>query len=85
MENIENVIKEPKSYDFVNPSHYKSFSVETIDMMIKIWGKEKVIDHCEMCAFKYKLRLGDKPGQPIERDLEKANWYLNKAKELRNL
>lgn len=78
-------VKEPKSYDFVNPNHYKSFSVETIDMMIKIWGKEKVIDHCEMCAFKYKLRLGDKPDQPVERDIAKANWYINKAKELKTL
>jgi hypothetical protein len=70
-------------YDFVNPNHYKSFSVEAIDMMVAIYGKEAVAIHCECCALKYKLRAGDKPDQPVDRDLEKASWYLNKAKELR--
>jgi hypothetical protein len=72
------------NYDFINPSHYKAFSVETIDMMVSIWGIEKVITYCEITAFKYKMRLGDKPEQPIERDLEKSKWYLNKAEELKN-
>ena len=73
-----------EEYDFVNPAHYQQFSVEVIDMMAAIWGKEATATHCEMCAFKYKLRAGSKPDQPIERDLEKAAWYLSKAKELRN-
>lgn len=71
-------------YDYVNhPSHYKKFSVETIDMMVAIWGAEAVAKHCEMCAFKYRMRAGEKPDQPVDRDLEKANWYLEKAKSLR--
>lgn len=74
----------PEEYDFVNPAHYQEFSVEVIDMMAAIWGKEATALHCEMCAFKYKLRAGSKPDQPIERDLEKAAWYLSKAKELRD-
>jgi len=74
----------PEEYDFVNPKHYQEFSVEVIDMMAAIWGKEATATHCEMCAFKYKLRAGSKPDQPIERDLEKAAWYLSKAKELRD-
>ena len=52
-------------------------------MMEKIWGIEATALHCEMCAFKYKMRAGDKPGQPVERDLEKAKWYINQAKVLR--
>ena len=71
-----------ESYDFINPNHYKSFSKEVIDMMIDLWGKEAVATHCEITAFKYKMRIGSKPDQPIERDLEKSNWYLAKAKEL---
>ena len=74
----------PEEYDFVNPKHYQEFSVEVIDMMAAIWGKEATALHCEMCAFKYKLRAGSKPDQPIERDLDKAAWYLSKAKELRS-
>jgi len=77
------LLEEKKDYDFVNPSHYKNFSVEVIDMMEKIWGKEATALHCEMCAFKYKMRAGDKPDQPIFRDLEKAQWYINQAKVLR--
>ena len=77
------VIELPTDYDFINPSHYKKFSVETIDMMVAIWGKEATALHCEMCAFKYRLRMGEKPEQPVERDFGKENWYLNKANELR--
>lgn len=73
-----------RKYDFINPEHYQKFSVETIDMMVAIWGPEKVATYCEINAFKYKMRVGDKPDQPIEQDLEKSRWYLKKAKELRS-
>lgn len=73
-----------KEYDFVNPSHYKKFGKETYEMMIDIWGKEAYIKHCEMCAFKYKLRAGEKPDQPVDRDLDKANWYLEMANKLKD-
>ena len=76
--------EDPKEYDFINPDHYKQFSVEVIDMMVAIYGEEKVADHCEITAFKYKLRMGTKPGQSLERDMDKANWYLSKAAELRS-
>jgi hypothetical protein len=71
-------------YDFVNPDHYKNSSREVIDMMLDIWGKDDLIKYCEMCSFKYRMRLGLKPGQSIEQDLDKAKWYESKAKELRN-
>lgn len=73
------------SYDYINPSHYKSCGKETFEKMIDIWGVEAFISHCEMTAFKYRMRLGLKPDQPIGRDLEKAMWYENKANELRKL
>ena len=74
----------PEEYDFVNPKHYQEFSVEVIDMMASIWGKEATALHCEMCAFKYRLRIGSKPNQSIEDELGKINWYMKKAKELRS-
>jgi len=73
-----------KEYDYVNPSHYQNYSKEVIEMMFNIWGKEKLIAHCEMCAFKYRMRVGEKPNQPIDQDLKKAKWYEEKAKELKN-
>ena len=72
-----------KQYDNINPDHYKQGSKEVIEMMQDIWGKEALILHCEMTAFKYRMRIGNKPNQPIEQELEKAKWYEQKAKELR--
>jgi hypothetical protein len=75
--------KSDKAYDYINPDHYKRGGKETIDKMVDIWGAENVAIHCEITAFKYMERLGAKPDQPIERDLAKARWYINKAEELR--
>lgn len=76
--------KEQEQYDFVNPEHYKQGSMEVIDMMKLLWGTEALILHCEMTEFKYRMRLGRKPDQPTDRDLQKALWYQEKAKKLRN-
>lgn len=70
-------------YDYVKtPKHYTNYSTEVIDMMIKIWGKEATKSYCEMNAFKYRMRAGTKPGNSVQQDLDKEQWYLNKAKEL---
>lgn len=74
--------QEKKDYDFINPNHYEKYDFEVIEMMVKIWGLKDVIKFCHMNSFKYRLRLGDKPEQPIQRDLSKAQWYEDKAKEL---
>ena len=71
-------------FDHINPDYYKKNSKEIYQMMIDIWGMEKYIAFCEMNAFKYRMRLGDKPDQPIDRDLDKAKWYENMAKHLTN-
>lgn len=70
-------------YDYINPNDYQGMSKEVWEMMVDIWGVEAFIKHCEMTAFKYRMRVGKKPDQPVERDLEKAKWYENKAKELK--
>lgn len=76
--------KQMKEYDYINPNHYKQGSKEVIEMMQDIWGKEKLIAYCEMNAFKYRMRAGLKPEQSVQRDLEKAKWYEDKANRLRN-
>lgn len=65
----------------IHPQHYQSYSLETIDMMEKIWGAEKTAIFCELNAFKYRQRLGNK--DDFEQDLKKEKYYLDKAKELR--
>lgn len=63
-----------------HPVHYNLYEIETIEMMLAIWGVEKTITFCEMTAFKYRMRLGLKDN--IEHDLAKEKWYLEKAKQL---
>ena len=73
-----------QNYDYINPDHYKYLPKESWEIKLFIWGKEKFIAHCEMSAFDYKLRLGRKPGQSTERDLQKIKWYDDKVKEIKN-
>ena len=76
---------EVKPYNHINPDHYKKGSKEVIKMMIDIWGEPDVIKYCEINAFKYRMRMGLKPNQPVEQELQKAKWYEDKAKELREV
>jgi hypothetical protein len=63
-----------KDYDYINPNHYKTEKgIESIDVI-----EAFELDFCLGNAVKYILRAGKKPDQPIERDLEKAIWYLNR-------
>ena len=75
---------ENKKKEMVNhPSHYNTYPIETIDMMVSIFGYQKAIDFCIMSAFKYRMRLGMK--DDIQQDLNKESWYLDKAKELKEV
>lgn len=78
------MLAEVKPYDYINPNHYKQGDKEVIEMMVDIWGAEDVAKYCSMNAFKYRMRMGFKPNQPVEQELKKATWYEDKAKELRN-
>lgn len=72
------------SYEHVNhPTHYNNYSVECLEMMRLIWGDEATARWCEMTAFKYRMRLGLKPNNPIEQDLAKEKFYLDYARKLR--
>jgi len=68
-----------------HPKHYNDYPIEVINMMIKIWGRDKVRDYCEINAFKYRMRLGHKNPDHFQEDFDKEQWYLNKAKELTDL
>jgi len=57
-----------------NPSHYNAYSVETIEMMVRVFGAEEVAIFCEINAFKYRMRMGLK--DDINQDFKKEQWYL---------
>jgi hypothetical protein len=61
--------------------HYNTYDIETIDIMEKVFGVEKLIIWCTITAFKYRMRMGKKDS--VNDDLFKENWYLEKAKELK--
>ena len=76
--------EEEEEYEYVDsPTHYNTYEKEVIDMMVDIYGKEKVAIFCEINAFKYRMRMGTKPGQDVSIDLDKEKWYLDKKNELK--
>lgn len=73
--------KETPQKDNVNhPSHYQGTKHECIDIMLDVFGKEKVSAFCELNAFKYQWRANSK-GTDIQ-DKQKAIWYNQKYIEL---
>lgn len=73
--------KEAPQKDNVNhPSHYQGSKYECIDVMLDVFGKEKVSAFCELNAFKYQWRANSK-GTDIQ-DKQKAIWYNQEYIEL---
>lgn len=74
-----------QEYDFVNHTpHYNNYDIEVIEMIERIWGPFIASKWCEITAFKYRQRLGLKPDNEIQQDLNKESVYLEWYKELRN-
>lgn len=70
------------SKDNINPDHYKnSTSLECIESMYLIFGKDAVISFCLCNTWKYIWRWKNKNGAE---DLEKAKWYCEHAFMLTN-
>lgn len=63
--------------DPINPDHYKSeTSLECIEAMEIIFGRDAVIDFCVCNVWKYIWRWKNKNGKE---DLKKSAWYLTHA------
>ena len=83
--NLEETDGPANNYDEVKADHYRQFPIETIDLFKSIYGTELTASWCEMTALKYRMRLGHKPTTTVDKDLQKEKWYLDKAKELRDI
>jgi len=58
------------------PAHYvKEGGVECIDVMVQLFGSERVREWAEITAFKYQWRQGNKEGNSSEQDKMKSIWY----------
>lgn len=72
-------MEENKKYEMVNhPKHYNIYDVEAVEMIAKIYGRGFMINFCEATALLYRLRMGLKPGNSIEQELDKEKWWLEK-------
>lgn len=84
----ESNIQEKSSKEMVNhPLHYQGLevngtNVECIEVMEGLKGWYNTAIFCELNAFKYNWRVGEKDRIPQE--LGKIAWYGDKAKELWN-
>ena len=69
-------------HDSVNhPSHYcQEGSMECIDEMVAVFGREAVMNFCLLNVWKYRKRAVFKNG---EEDLKKSDWYMKKYIELK--
>ena len=79
--------EEPKKEMVNHPIHYQGLevngtNVECIDAMEGLKGWYNTAIFCELNAFKYNWRVGEK--DMIPQELGKIAWYGNKAKELWN-
>lgn len=64
--------EEPKAYDFINPEHYKNPGDKTtLEKMVALYGIDETIVFFKLSIFKYKDRLGKKPGEDVAREVAK--------------
>lgn len=59
--------------------YYDQDRLNTIRTMEQVYGTRSVLAFCECNVLKYRLRLGKKPEQSVERELTKARWYERAA------
>lgn len=70
-----------KTYDDKgNAKHYTNTRIATINKIEQIWGTMGARLFCEMTAFKYRDRIGDKDS--VDQEVKKIKWYEEAAKVL---
>lgn len=75
MEALEEMKKD--DYDYIKPKHYEVFPgmKDTFEIHRAYLTKEEYIGWIKGTILKYKLRMGEKPGESFERDMDKINVY----------
>jgi hypothetical protein len=68
--------------DNVNPSHYKQYNKEVIDIIKSVLSEDEFRGFLIGNELKYRLRAGYKTGDYNE-DLKKAMWYKEKRESMK--
>lgn len=84
-EALEELKKE--EYDYIKPKHYEVFPgmKDTFEIHRAYLTREEYIGWIKGTILKYKLRMGEKPGESYERDMKKINVYREELKNYLNL
>lgn len=64
----------------INPDYYKRGGLEAIDVIEAFFMHSPHL----ATAFKYLARMGEKPGNSVKQDAEKAKWYIDRWVEFCN-
>ena len=77
---VENKLKErepEKPYDYIKPSHYELYPgmKDTFEIHKSYLTKEEFIGWIKGTILKYKIRIGEKPGEDYKREMDKINVY----------
>lgn len=66
-----------EKYEMVeHPQHYQLYE-EVVEMINKVAGPFVASMWCKWNGFKYRMRMGTKPNNPIEQELGKEKKYLD--------
>jgi len=65
-----------KPYEYEDkPKHYKWIDMEVIDAIERTLTHEQFKGFLMGTSMRYRFRCGSKPGEPLERDINKAKRY----------
>lgn len=82
---VQNVESTKVSDSIDHPQHYNADGrLECIKEMELMFGPCEVASFCKLNAYKYFYRAGSKEGEAKEKDLAKAQWYLDYVAGLMN-
>lgn len=62
-----------------HPDHYKTHAAECIVEMLILFGLDNFITFCQMNAWKYRYRAGNKANNSADQDNAKADRYIEYA------
>jgi len=67
---------ESEGYDYIRPPHYEIWKdTQAFDIIENTLTPEEYIGFLKGNILRYKLRIGDKPNEPVERDQKKVITY----------
>ena len=76
----------PAPDDSVNhPNHYKTHDKECIVEMFILFGVDSFVAFCQMNAWKYRYRAGNKANNTADQDNAKADRYIEYAARARKI